>query len=465
MPGMKHLACPHSGCSKAYNRPALLEQHLRSHTNTRPFACPHDPCPKTFIRQGHLTQHVQDTHQNTRDHACDVEGCGKAFPTSSKLKRHKVAHENQGRHRCAEDGCGQSFRKAATLAKHRVTVHEGKAAFTCDEIVGEGVPCGKGFHTAFKLKVHRERNHTEERFCCTMCKVPQDHGKLRDMPFSTHADFLAHKKAVHPPACSECGHISRCPADLAQHFDEKHNPNPPPKKVESYNCEEDGCGAAFDRKSSWRNHVKYVHTTARPFACKGVDTATLHRVGAWDGANACDQAFKTKARLERHVRSVHLGHRDAKRKTSEEPAGAGLGPTKKKGRHTGPSRVDLLTGAAVVLCPRSGCPFRCTSDPDLLVHLQKWHGLAVAEIQNSPRKPVDEGGEKDELDVEAQEALDAMGWEQRQEQKIARGGNFWLGGGDDEESDGWEADEMEMRRLVGTRESREDEMPVDPTLR
>ena len=390
---------------------------MRSHTNTRPFACSHSPCTKTFLRQAHLTRHVQSTHNDVRTHVCPTAGCGKAFATATRLRRHESTHTARGKHRCTEAGCGRAFRKAATLAMHTVTEHEGRPAYTCDAVVGEGVPCGQGFNDAHKLKLHRERNHTADRFRCTMCTIPTDAGtepELRDLCFATYDAFVAHRKAAHPPVCGACGHVARGPAELAQHYGERHGPEPPPKpaRPEVYRCEAEGCGRAFGRPSTLINHVKNLHSTSRPFVCRAADPATLRQAGGWDGRDACDQSFASKAKLERHVRRTHVA--DA----SPEA------PRRRRRRTSRASAQQPANGGA-------------------------------------------EPGEKSIADEEAQAALDEMDdWGRVLERGAASGGPFWLGGEEDEatgtESSEWEVEEMEMERLV--ERSAEDEIPLDPAL-
>ena len=75
----KNHQCPYQDCSKSFNRPAKLAQHVRSHTNERPFVCPHAPCTKNFLRQWHLTHHIKSAHKAERNHVCDRENCAKSF--------------------------------------------------------------------------------------------------------------------------------------------------------------------------------------------------------------------------------------------------------------------------------------------------------------------------------------------------------------------------------------------------
>ncbi|ONH65092.1 Zinc finger protein FZF1 [Cyberlindnera fabianii] len=86
----RKFPCPVEGCLKAYNRPSVLDEHLRSHTDTRPFAC--DQCDKKFLRESHLKSH-QWIHADERPLGCDH--CEKRFITKQQLQRHSRVHDKK----------------------------------------------------------------------------------------------------------------------------------------------------------------------------------------------------------------------------------------------------------------------------------------------------------------------------------------------------------------------------------
>ena len=70
----KKYMCTFENCGKAYNRPSLLEQHLRSHSNDRPFKCTIENCDKSFLRKSHLEAHIV-SHSDDKPYHCSI--CGK----------------------------------------------------------------------------------------------------------------------------------------------------------------------------------------------------------------------------------------------------------------------------------------------------------------------------------------------------------------------------------------------------
>lgn len=398
---LKNYLCPYEDCDKAFTRPVRLEEHIRSHTNTRPFQCPHTPCDKNFLRQSHLTHHIKSAHTAAREHVCNWPECGKGFTSGTRLRRHRDVHEGANKYRCTEyPGCDKVFRKHSTLQRHIDADHLSQKAFHCTQIDDStGQSCIEAFDTALKLKSHVRKVHLPPSHVCTLCATI--HQVLDTIAFNTHAELQAHIKEAHPPQCDFCGTTCATNKELQRHIEFEHTQlaNSQPR---DYVCSVPDCGRAFTRAGNLTVHVKCVHDQHRPWICGETDMSESLGIETWSGDNACGWNFGAKASLEKHIRKQHLGldtteHKEKIRQSNHGPKEISI--------------LSQLTGEGYaqesgrkIMCTRPGCPNHFYRLYDLQVHLDAFHGLE---------------------DFEIAEAL--------AEQEALTGGRFWLGGTDDEE--------------------------------
>ena len=469
---LKIHRCTYEGCDKSFNRPAKLAQHVRSHTNTRPFACPHVLCTKDFLRESHLKHHVKSAHSDVRDYVCEWEGCEKSFVTATRLKRHHAAHEGREKFRCTVAGCGQTFRKHGTLQKHVLTVHEGRKPFICEVLDYDGNECGVGFDTEGQLRSHTGRVHETNTFLCTICS-PESRStpgdpifKNVEASFSTHAGLQEHIEKEHPPTCIECGQKCKSLRDLKSHLEVIHGDCDVNDSMTHF-CPKQGCGRGFTKKGNLSMHIQISHNPNR-FVCGGIDPSTLNQAANWDGKNSCGKVLTTKASLEEHIRTAHQGlapSRKTKRQTkhgvSDEPARkhqvsvltrlTGTGYEEESGRH--------------IPCLVVGCSHRFLREYDLGLHLQSRHGIADLRVREllmdheglysrhtlqgtstfATKRDVDA---ERVLDKQFDDDLGVVDHEQTLGTGALTGGDIWLGGQsyhDREDSGEWLRDELEMR--------------------
>ena len=522
----KTFHCPYDACSKSFNRPARLNDHLRSHTGTRPFTCPHSPCDKAFLRVTHLNHHIKSAHSTVRDYLCDWEGCGKRFVTGTRLRRHKAAHEGREKYKCA--GCGLDFRKHGTLQKHMTLVHEGKEPHICEAVVDDesGEKCGVGYETLAKLRAHEGRVHAEKRFSCTVCsseaevqgdpvQAAEEGNKEAEGGFTTYESLQAHVKLVHPPTCTNCGLRCGSSRELTRHLEVVHGGQPVSAR-RTHLCTHPFCGRGFTRKGNLMVHMRTVHRNEKRFVCGEVEPSRLskRKVAEWNGEDACGRAFQTKANLEEHVRTAHLGLQHA-RKGLEKRKGGEIAEEEQQlmpppSSKPAASVLTRLTGSGYadqsgrdIPCVQAGCEYRFIRDYDLEVHLRTKHGFVDVKIQDLLLQR-DSGNSSTDLfwlrssldfqqslglDHEAEGMLDGslgmgvgmgMDFDPGTDNEIeaaaataAPGAELWIGEGrthaeDVAGRDGWWRDEFEMQQLIHGNEDFGvvgDEAMIDPALR
>ncbi|CAI7633674.1 unnamed protein product [Penicillium pancosmium] len=389
---LKTHYCPFEGCTKAFNRPARLQEHIRSHNNERLFQCTADGCDKTFLRASHLTHHVKSAHSGVRDYVCDRPGCGKSFVTGSRLRRHIAAHDGRDKYRCTEyPPCEETFRKHSTLQKHITCVHLNQKPFPCAHVDPKtGHKCQMAFDTAGHLRAHESRVHTEKRFSCAECTQNQEemmaNGGLENfveqaVSFPTYASLQEHIRTVHPPKCPKCPIVCSTSRELRRHLEVAHGDvSLDERKV--FICTEKDCDRSFTKKGNLTVHIRTVHQGEKRFGCGEVDLSTSKKVAGWDGVG-CGKRYGSKLALEEHVRTAHLGYPNAKAERRQR-----LGLSNQKPQPHGISTLAALTGHGYaqetgrhITCFYDSCEHRFHRDYDLWVHMSAKHSCSEDEIQ------------------------------------------------------------------------------------
>ncbi|KAL4904571.1 hypothetical protein BDW74DRAFT_154165 [Aspergillus multicolor] len=383
---LKTHRCPFEGCTKAFNRPARLQEHLRSHNNERLFSCTYEGCDKTFLRASHLNHHVKSAHTGIRDYVCDRPGCGKSFVTGSRLRRHLAAHDGQDKFRCTEyPPCNETFRKHSTLQKHVLSVHMKQKPFQCQHIDQQtGEKCLMAFESAGHLRAHESRVHTEKRFSCSECSQRVEDGSMiPPATFPTYSLLQAHIRTAHPPQCPNCSVTCSTARELRRHLEVAHgNVSLDDRRV--FPCAVPGCDRSFTKKGNLTVHIRTVHDGEKRFVCGETEFSTSKRVTGWTNADGCGKRYGSKLALEEHIRTAHLGFQNSKAERRQK-----LGQTKKPSSTNNPSALAALTGEGYadetgrqIACFVDGCPHRFHRNYDLWVHMGSKHNYAEDDIRD-----------------------------------------------------------------------------------
>ena len=346
-----------------------------------------------------------------------------------------------------------------------MTVHEGKDPFTCDKRDERGQECGLGFETEGKLNSHIGRVHGTKRFVCMMCLSDREnHNKdgfqvQLEGGFPTHAALQAHLASEHPPTCPECALKCTSQSALKSHIEVVHGGLDVGER-KTYICQEPYCGRGFTKKGNLNAHIQISHTGKR-FICGEVELKTLKNVGDWNGSDACGEALRSKANLEKHIRGVHLRLDPLGNAKNDDQQGL----VGRSGPIPQASTLTRLTGAGydtesgrIICCMVQDCNYRFVREYDLEIHLQSQHGLADLDIHElSERREFDnrqilladskttlnhETGALDQSSVQVHDEVGISG----ARGSFLNGAGLWLGGYSQGGSgDGpWLYDEMEM---------------------
>nr|XP_054926046.1 zinc finger protein 678-like [Dermacentor andersoni] len=255
-----------------------------------------------------------------KDLDCPV--CGKQFTKKYYLQRHLQMTVCSGKpppsHPC--EVCGKVYSRKDNLREH-LRAHAGEVTrrkkYMCDH-------CGKTFHGMSLLKIHI-RVHTGERpFSCDFCSK----GFPSVTALNKHRRIHTGEK---PYACSECGMRFSLKGTLNRHT-RVHT------GIRPHKCPY--CGKEFIQGGGLKAHL-FHHTGMNGFKC-----------------TACDKVFNRKARLDLHMKYLHL-----KEKPHVcEDCGKGFTRLEDLNRH-----LVLHTGEKPFQCPT--CHKRFAIKPSLKIHM------------------------------------------------------------------------------------------------
>lgn len=164
--------CQYSSCEKSFATQSALINHLKVHTDGKPYKCLE--CDSSFTLLLEYKQHVRQAHANTENLRCS--DCYRVFSDTENLERHRAVE-----HRLECEICGKSFARLAYLQLH-VQVHSGERIYNCKF-------CSQGFDSeyAYKqhMKTHPENQRSKKGFHCQLC----------DKSFEEPSNLIAHYRS------------------------------------------------------------------------------------------------------------------------------------------------------------------------------------------------------------------------------------------------------------------------------
>ena len=120
------FVCSWKNCERrgvAFKAKYKLVNHVRVHTNEKPFVCKAERCGRLFARSENLRIHMR-VHSGEKPFKCPHPSCGKSFANSSDRKKHTFVHSQERPYVCKEPGCSKRYTHPSSLRKHAL-LHKG----------------------------------------------------------------------------------------------------------------------------------------------------------------------------------------------------------------------------------------------------------------------------------------------------------------------------------------------------
>ncbi|XP_021343987.1 zinc finger protein 91-like [Mizuhopecten yessoensis] len=333
-------------CEKTFKRKNAFQMHMDSlHTMTSCDICGRQ-VPGTLMFQYHTLAHEHE--KKSRDFCCDA--CGEIYKTVDSFRTHLEIHKNDGIPYTCEI-CGKTFTTITNIGRH-MSSHKKNPSDThqssnpssdCSESNNDSIStsqtltvsdvqnfitvficelCDETFLCKLKLETHyeshktecRDRKHCKKTFdtgtalkkdvenaqtTTTTCNICGKEVSKNDL--KTHKAEL-HTKDRHNACAKEYSGLNG---------EKSHIPTSNSKEEKKYSC--DICGKRFTQTSGIRRHMIFHQQNIKCDRCGRHFSEMrslrshmkIHLRTEFPKCEICDQSFKTKVVLQRHIRTYH----------------------------------------------------------------------------------------------------------------------------------------------------------------
>ena len=261
-------------CKKVFKDKHELKEHLRCHSDLRPFKC--ETCDMTFKRNSHLRRHKQ-SHTDQKLFQCIL--CQIKFEDNDALKLHLKTHSADRPFSCVF--CQRAYKDENDFVRHSLMHAQTDQLFKCNL-------CDKTFRRKYHLKRHTliHQGKIPRKHKCPHCLESFSRVKALTKHLPKHNGEPGVLEVYETPrtshTCEVCGYAFSDVNNLVRHI-RVHTGEKP------YDC--DICGKAFSQKGQLNIH-KLTHGGTRQYQCE-----------------RCPKLFLTNSGLHKHRRQVHSNYR------------------------------------------------------------------------------------------------------------------------------------------------------------
>lgn len=281
-------------CSSVFKTARFYRNHLQRMHSGETLVC--HICAKEFVNnKGRFKEHVRK-HDMTKRHKCSFEGCDKIFRLSQHLTIHLRSHTNEYPYLCSQ--CPSRFRTSYNLNVHnrRHTGELKKCSICSAEFLTntslklhmlrcDGTKKAKGRGRKQQPHTSFEEKQTKSTFKCFFENCDREFASKKEI--QEHLGN-SHQMLVHDLMCHRCGEELESAASLRHHlrmhlgFVCPHCNIPLTSEMKlndhvtkfhdatesrPHHCQFDGCKSRFKRSEHLKTHVKFRHSSDKPFKC------------------------------------------------------------------------------------------------------------------------------------------------------------------------------------------------------